>query len=639
MSNIKITLPDKSTKNVKKGTTALEIAESIGKRLANDSLVAKVDDVLTDLFVPINEDAKLQILTWKDKEGVEVFRHSTAHLLAQAVTELYPEAKPTIGPAIKEGFFYDFDSDPFSPEDIVKIEKRMHEIANKNYKVKRLDLTKAEAKKLFKNNKYKLEIIDEEAANGKITAYQQGKFVDLCRGPHIPNTGMLNAFKLTKVSGAYWRGDQKNKQLQRIYGISFQDKKELNEYIKLQEEAEKRDHRKLGKELELFSIHQEGPGFIFFHPNGMVILNELMAFARQLNRNYNYKEIQTPIVLHRSLWEQSGHWEHYKDNMYFLKVDDQPFAIKPMNCPGAILTYKEKLHSYRELPLKLAEYGLVHRHELSGVLSGLFRVRSFTQDDAHIFITPGQIEDEVKNIIEEIDDLYKIFGYTYHIELSTKPEKAMGAQDIWDLAEGALKQALKSKKLDYKINEGDGAFYGPKIDFHIKDCLGRTWQCATVQVDFFMPDKFDLNYIAEDNSKHKPVILHRVLFGSIERFFGILIEHFAGKFPLWLAPTQVRILTLTETNNDFANELRNTLIKQDIRAELDIRTESIGKKVREAQLSKIPIIAVIGDKEQKNNTISVRTLDGKVKYGIKIPNFIEIIKKIIHEKLLEYSFK
>ena len=629
---IKITLPDKSTKQVKKGTTALEIAESIGKRLAKDALVAKVNNVLTDLFVPLNEDSDLQILTWKDKEGVEVFRHSTAHLLAQAVTELFPKAKPTIGPAIEEGFFYDFDTDPFTPEDIKKIEERMIQLAEKDFKVKRLELTKAEAKKQFKNNKYKLEIVDEEASTGKITAYQQGKFIDLCKGPHIPTTGMLKAFKLTKISGAYWRGNQQNKQLQRIYGVSFPEKKLLDKHLALIEEAEKRDHRKLGKELDLFSIHQEGPGFIFFHPNGMEILNELMDYARELNKEYNYKEIRTPIILHRDLWMQSGHWDHYKENMYFVEVDKQPYAVKPMNCPGSILVYKEKLHSYKELPLRLAEFGLVHRHELSGVLAGLFRVRSFTQDDAHIYVTPGQIEDEVKNVIDQVDDLYKKFGFEYHVELSTKPEKAMGSQEIWDMAEGALKQALKSKEMEFKINEGDGAFYGPKIDFHIKDCLGRTWQLATIQADFFMPEKFNLSYVAEDNSKHKPIIIHRVLFGSIERFFGILIEHFAGKFPLWLAPVQTRLITINDKVNKYAEQVHKKIKEAGIRVELDTRSESIQYKVREAQAQKIPLIIAIGEKEQDKKTLAIRTLDNKVKFNVKIDDFIKSVQENIKER-------
>ena len=633
---IKITLPDGSIREYNKGITAGEIAFDIGKKLGEDALVAKVNDKLKDLFVPINEDATLQIITFKDKEGLEVFRHSTAHLLAHAVVELFPEAKPTIGPTVEDGFYYDFDVEHhFTPEDLKKIEQRMHEIAKKGYKVERIGLSESEAKKLFKNNPYKIELIDEFKGTlpiGTLSAYRQGDFIDLCRGPHISNTGKINAFKLTKIAAAYWKGEQKNKQLQRIYGVSYPEKSMLEQYLKLLEEAEKRDHRKIGKQLDLFSIHEEAPGFIFFHPRGMIIINELMNFSRKLHEKNGYKEIKTPIILSKKLWEQSGHWEHFRDNMYFTNIDGQDFAVKPMNCPGSILVYKDAFHSYRELPLRLAEYGLVHRHELSGVLSGLFRVRSFTQDDAHIYVTPSQIRDEVCRIIELTEYVYKIFGFEYHIELSTKPEKAMGSDEIWQIAEQSLKDALKSRNTEFKINEGAGAFYGPKIDFHIKDVLGRSWQCATVQVDFQMPEKFDLHYIGEDNTKHRPVIIHRTIYGSIERFLGILIEHFAGRFPLWLTPIQVKILTVADRFINYADKIKEEFGKYGLRVEVDGRTESVGYKVREAQLQKIPIILTVGEKEEKNKTVALRTLDNKVYFDVKVEDLVEKVLRNVEEK-------
>ena len=631
---IKITLPDGSIKEYKKGITAGEIAFEIGKRLGEDALIVKINDKLKDLFVPINEDSSLQIITFKNKEGLEVFRHSTAHLLAHAVVELFPDAKPTIGPTVEEGFYYDFDVEHhFTPEDLIKIEQRMHEIVKKDYKVERIELSLGEAKKLFKDNAYKIELIEEFKES--VSAYRQGNFIDLCRGPHIPNTGKIESFKLTKIAAAYWRGDPKNKQLQRIYGISFPEKSMLEQYLNLLEEAEKRDHRKIGKELDLFSIHEEGPGFVFFHPKGMVIINELIGFSRRLHEKKGYREIKTPIILNRKLWEQSGHWEHFRDAMYFTTIDEADFAVKPMNCPGSILIYKETFHSYRELPLRLAEYGLVHRHELSGVLSGLFRVRSFTQDDAHIYVMPPQIKEEVGRVIDLIDHVYKIFGFDYHVELSTKPNKAMGSDEIWEIAEQSLKDALKSNNINFKINEGAGAFYGPKIDFHIKDVLGRSWQCATVQVDFQMPEKFDLNYVGDDNAKHRPVIIHRVIYGSIERFLGILIEHFAGKFPLWISPIQARILTVADRFENYAIKVKEEFKKNNLRVEVDSRTESVGYKVREAQVQKIPLILTVGEKEEKNNTIAVRTLDNKVYFDVKIDDLLKKILKHIEEKKIK----
>lgn len=637
MTKIKITLPDGKTKHYKKGITALEVAKSIGERLAEDALAAKVNDKLIDLSVKIKEDSKIKILTFKDKEGLEIFRHSTAHLMAHAVIDLFPKAKPTIGPVVEEGFYYDFDiKHHFTPEDIKKIEKRMQEIVNKDYNVKRLELSKKEAKKTFKSNPYKIELIEE--FNEPTSAYKQGNFIDLCRGPHLPNTGKIKAFKLMKIAGAYWRGDVKNKQLQRIYGISFPEKKELENYLHLLKEAEKRDHRKLGKELDIFSLHEEGPGFIFFHPKGMTIINILKDFSRRVHIKNGYEEIQTPLILNKKIWEKSGHWDHFRENMYFTKVDDQDFAVKPMNCPGAILIFNEKLHSYRDLPRRLLEFGLDHRHELSGVLAGLFRVRAFTQDDAHIFVTLKQLEDEIIRVIDLVDYFYKVFNFPYHVELSTKPEKAMGSKEEWDKAESALKKSLEKKRIKYKINPGDGAFYGPKIDFHIEDCIGRTWQCATVQVDFQMPQKLDAKYIAEDGKKHTPIIIHRVIYGSIERFLGILIEHYAGKFPLWLAPTQVRILTVADRFDKYAKKVKEELEKDDLRVEMDSRTESVGYKVREAQQQKIPLIVTLGEKEEKSKTLAVRTRDNKVYFGMKLDKFIKNIKQNIMEKDSKIEF-
>ena len=574
---------------------------------------------------------KIKNTTSKEKESTEILRHSTAHVLAHAVTDLFPNAKPTIGPVVEEGFYYDFDIDHhFTPEDVKKIEQRMQEIVNKDLKFQRIKLSVEEAKKIFKDNPYKIELIEE--FNEPTSAYKQGNFIDLCRGPHVSSTGKIKAFKIIKIAGAYWRGDVKNKQLQRIYGISFPEKKQLQEHLHMLEEAEKRDHRKLGKQLDLFSLHEEGPGFVFFHPKGVTIINILRDFLiKELDR-LGYKQILTPIILSKSLWEQSGHWDHYKENMYFTKVEGKEFAVKPMNCPGAILIYKEKLPSYRDLPIKLSELGLVHRHELSGVLAGLFRVRAFTQDDAHIFCTPSQLQQEILQLIDLTNFVYKTFNFTCHIELSTRPDKFAGKKEHWDKAEKALADALNSKKIKYKLNPGEGAFYGPKIDFHIKDCIGRTWQCATIQVDFLMPDKFDLKYIAEDGNKHMPIMIHRTIYGSMERFLAILIEHYAGKFPLWIAPVQARILTVADRFALYAKKVKEELEKNNVRVELDARTESVGYKVREAQLQKIPIIINVGEKEEKNNTVAIRTLDNKLHFNVKIKDLIKKIKDNIDKK-------
>jgi len=636
MPKINLVLPDGSSKSYDKNVTGLEVAKSIGPRLAQDALAIDVNGKLVDLSKKIDKDAKIKILTFKDKEGIGVFRHSTAHVLAQAVIDLFPKALPTIGPVVEEGFYYDFDIDHhFTPEDVSKIEKKMWEIVNKDYKFERKELSEKEAKKIFKNNKYKIELIEE--FNEPSSAYKQGNFIDLCRGPHILSTRKIEAFKIIKIAGAYWKGDAKNKQLQRIYGISFPEKKQLKDYLQLLEEAEKRDHRKIGKQLDLFSLHEEGPGFIFFHPKGVVIINILKDFLRKELDKLDYKEVMTPMILSRTLWEQSGHWDHYKENMYFTKVEGKDFAVKPMNCPGAILIYKEKLPSYRDLPIRFAEFGVDHRHELSGVLAGLFRVRAFTQDDAHIFCMQNQIQKEVLQLIDLTDFVYKTFNFTYHIELSTRPEKFTGKIENWNKAEKALEDALNKRKVKFKINPGDGAFYGPKIDFHIKDCLGRTWQCATIQVDFSMPDKFSLNYIAEDGNKHRSAMIHRTILGSIERFLGILIEHYAGKFPLWLAPVQVKILTVADRFNLYAKKIKEELERDNLRVELDTRTESVGRKVWEAQLQKIPIIINVGEKEEKNKTVAVRTLNNKLHFNVKVKDLVNKIIYNVEKK--EESFK
>ncbi len=638
MAKIKIKFPDGSVKEYEKGISIIKVAEGLGKRLSEDAIAAKLNNELVDLNTKLNKDSNLKIITFKDDEGKEVFRHSSAHLMAQAVKNLFPKAKFAIGPAVEEGFYYDIDYEKsFTPEDFVKIEREMDKIVKENLSIERTELTKKEALKLFKDNPYKTELI-KELKDEKISIYKQGNFIDFCRGPHVPSTGKLKAFKLTKIAGAYWKGDAKNKQLQRLYGISFPDKKQLKDYLKLLEEAEKRDHRKLGKELDLFSVHDEGPGFPFFHPKGTVIINILKDFWRKEHAKAGYTEVITPIILNRNLWEQSGHWDHYKENMYFTKIDDQDYAIKPMNCPGGILIYKTRLRSYRELPMRMGEMGTVHRHELSGVLAGLFRVRCFTQDDAHIYMTEEQIKNEIIGVLNLTDHFYKTFGFDYKVELSTKPDNAMGSDESWEKATSSLKAALDAKKIKYKINEGEGAFYGPKIDFHLKDCLGRTWQCGTIQLDFAMPEKFNLTYEGKDGKKHRPIMIHRVIYGSIERFLGILIEHYAGKFPLWLSPVQAIILNINDSHINYGEELKKKLAENNIRVETDFRAETMPKKVREAQLKKIPLILTVGDKEIKNKTVAVRTLDGKVYFNIKPEDLIKKMQEIIDRKSSEIKF-
>ncbi|MGF7186759.1 threonyl-tRNA synthetase [Desulfitispora alkaliphila] len=604
-----VRLKDGSEKDYPKGTTIYQIAETISKRLAKEAVVGKIDGKLVDLHCPLEEGGELEILSFDDEEGQDVYRHSSSHILAQAVQKLFPGTKLGIGPAIKGGFYYDFDSEhKFTPEDLDNIEKEMNNIIKDKLAYQRKELSREAALELFaeRGEEYKLELVKDLPEDEVISVYTQGEFVDLCAGPHVPDTSKVKAVKLTSVAGAYWRGDEKNKMLQRIYGTSFPKKKTLEEYLEKLEEAKKRDHRKLGQQLELFTIMEEGPGFPFFFPKGMTLRNELEAFWREEHEKADYQEIKSPIILNRTLWETSGHWEHYQENMYFTQIDEQDFAVKPMNCPGGMLVYRSKMHSYRDLPLRMGELGLVHRHELSGALHGLMRVRCFTQDDAHIFMLPSQIKDEIKNVIDLVDYFYKVFGFEYHVELSTKPEKAMGSNEIWDKATTALKEALEEKEMDYIINEGDGAFYGPKIDFHLKDCLDRTWQCGTIQLDFLMPEKFDLNYIGEDGNKHRPVMIHRVVFGSIERFIGILTEHFAGAFPTWLSPVQVKVLPITDKFADYAHKVAKKLEHAGVRVEVDSRSEKIGYKIREGQLQKIPYLLVVGEKEEQNETVAVR---------------------------------
>ncbi len=563
-------------------------------------------------------------------------RHSLAHILAKALMELYPSTKLTIGPAIEDGFYYDVDLDEqLTPDHFPAIEKKMKEIINKGEPFVRKEVSREEALKLFKGNEYKTEIINELPKDAVISLYYTGDdFFDLCSGPHVESSKNLQnyAFKIHSVNGAYWRGNEKNKMLQRVYVYAYPDKKQLNEHITMLEEAKKRDHRKLGKELKLFMISPEGPGFPFYLPNGMIVRNLLIDYWHEIHRKAGYDEISTPIMLSRHLWETSGHWDHYKDNMYTTKIDDVDFAIKPMNCPGGILVYKNSPHSYRDLPLRLGELGLVHRHEKSGELGGLMRVRCFTQDDAHIFMTPSQIKGEIKNVVSLIDEVYKTFKFKYHVELSTRPDNSMGSDEDWEMATNALKDALDELGLDYVINEGDGAFYGPKIDFHLTDAIGRTWQCGTIQLDFQLPQRFELEYVGEDGEKHRPIMIHRVIYGSLERFLGILIEHFAGAFPLWLAPVQVKVLTLTDRNNDYAKKIKDTLFDEGIRVELDDRNEKIGYKIREALSMKIPYLIIVGDEEEKNNTISIRGRGSENASGLKLDDFIARLKDEVKSK-------
>ena len=628
---IKVTLKDGSVREYPVGSTVMGVAKSISQGLAREVLAGKVNGKVVDVDYPLNEDAALELLTFNDEEGRNVYRHSTAHVLAQAVKRLFPNAKLAIGPAIQDGYYYDFDVEqPFTPAQVEQIEEEMNRIIKEDIPFQRAELSREEALEHFKKQGeiYKVELITDLPEDAVISCYHQGDFNDLCAGPHVPSTGKLKSLKLMSIAGAYWRGSEKNKMLQRIYGTSFPKKALLDEHLFRIEEAKRRDHRKLGQELDLFSIQEEGPGFPFFHPKGMVLRNELENFWRLEHKRRGYQEIRTPIILNRGLWEQSGHWAHYKENMYFTKIDEGDYAVKPMNCPGSILVYKTRMHSYRDLPLRWGELGLVHRHELSGALHGLMRVRCFTQDDAHIFLLPSQIKEEIIGVIDLFDYFYNTFGLNYHVELSTRPEKSMGSDEMWETATNSLRDALEAKKMDYKVNEGDGAFYGPKIDFHLTDSLGRTWQCGTIQLDFQMPEKFDLNYVGEDGQKHRPVMIHRVVFGSIERFIGILTEHFAGAFPVWLAPVQVKVLPITDKHHEYARELVKKLDALDVRVELDARNEKINYKIREAQTQKIPYMLVIGDREMEQGTVALRQR-GKGDVGAVAVD--ELIKKIVED--------
>ncbi len=621
---VKITFPDGSVEEHKDGIAPAEIAKMLGARLSKDALAAKVNDKVVDLSYPIKEDCKIEILTFDSKEGKEVYWHSSSHIMAAAVKRLYPDAHFGIGPSIEEGFYYDFDNLKINENDLVKIEEEIKKIIKEDLHFERREISKEEARKLFSKEKFKLELIDG-LEDDIVSTYRLGDFVDLCRGPHVPSSGKIGVMKLIKLAGAYWRGDSNNPMLQRIYGISFRTQKELDSFVDLRRKAEERDHRKIGTELDLYSFHEEAPGMPFFHPKGFVIWEELLKFWREEHKKAGYVEVKTPIILSKKLWEISGHWDHYRENMYFTKIDDADFAVKPMNCPGGFLIYKSRSHSYRELPIRMAEVGLVHRHELSGVLSGLFRVRAFHQDDAHIFMTTKQIKDEIIGVIKLFEKIYKTFGLEYRIELSTRPKNSIGTEEQWEAAEKGLKEALETLKIDYKLNPGDGAFYGPKIDFHLKDALGRTWQCGTIQLDMAMPERFDLTYIEEDNKPHRVIMIHRTVYGALERFIGILVEHYGGAFPVWLSPVQVRIVPVSDKNLKFAEEVKKELEKNDIRVEIDYTSTTVEYKVRNVQLQKIPYALTVGEKEEKNKTLAVRTRDGKVKFGVSIEDFVKQI--------------
>lgn len=632
MSEIKITLKDGAVREVAAGTTVLDLVKMLSNSLAKSVLSAKVDGKIVGLDTVLSGDAAVEFFTFEDEAGKKTLRHSASHILAQAVKRLYQDVQIAIGPAIENGFYYDFDTArPFTPEDLNKIQKEMDKIVKENLKIERMEIARDKAIEMFreKGEAYKVELIEDLPEDAAISLYKQGEFVDLCAGPHVSSTGRVKALKLQSIAGAYWRGDEKRKMLQRIYGTAFEKKAELDAYLHMLEEAAKRDHRKLGRELDLFSLQEEGPGFPFFHPNGMIIRNELENYWREIHREYGYKEIKTPVILNRKLWEQSGHWDHYKENMYFTQIDGEDYAVKPMNCPGGILVYRTQHHSYRDLPLRTAELGLVHRHELSGALHGLMRVRNFTQDDAHIFMLPSQIKDEIQKVIALFNKVYTTFGLEYHAELSTRPENSMGTDAVWETATNALREAMEDCGLEYIVNEGDGAFYGPKIDFHLRDSIGRTWQCGTIQLDMLLPENFDLTYIGEDGQKHRPVMIHRVAYGSIERFIGILIEHYAGVFPVWLAPVQVRILTITDNHAGYARALEREMFNKGIRAEVDARNEKIGYKIRESQMSKSPYILVVGDKEMEERKVAVRKHGEKDSVTMDVDVLIqEVLEKI-----------
>lgn len=632
-----IKYPDGSQKEYQSGVKVSQITGDISEGLLRQSLGAVVNGEILGLDDKVYEDADFKVVKFEDKEGKQIFWHTASHIMAYAIQELYPDTKFAIGPSTETGFYYDLDLEHrFVEEDFKAIEDKMKEIAKKDLPVERIEVSREEALKYFKEKgqDYKVELINDLPADEKITMYKIGDFLDLCKGPHLLSTKKIKAIKLLSIAGAYWRGDSNNKMLQRLYGIAFEKQSQLEEYITRREEAEKRDHRKLGKELDLFSMHEEGPGFPFFHPNGMILRNNLLNWWRGVLEENGYGEILTPIILNEALWHRSGHWDHYKDNMYFTKIDDGDYAVKPMNCPGSILVYNSNKHSYRDLPIRLAEYGIVHRHELSGALHGLFRVRTFTQDDAHVYCLFSQVKDEVFKMIDLADYLYSTFGFKYSIELSTRPDDYMGELEAWNLAEESLKEALEEKNLPYTINEGDGAFYGPKIDFHLEDAIGRTWQCGTIQLDFQLPENFDLTYVDENGERQRPVMLHRALLGSVERFMGILIEHFAGKFPLWLSPVQVEVIPVSDKFKDFAQNLADKLHAAGLRVHLDGRAEKVGYKIREAQVKKINYMLVIGEKEETSGKLSVRKRNGEEVQDVDVDEFIASLKEEIKNKTI-----
>ena len=635
MADVKIILPDGSAKEYAAGTTLGEAVKQLSNSLAKKVLAANVNGELTDLREELVDGSEVAFLTFEEDGGKHTLRHTASHILAQAVKRLWPEAKLAIGPAIDKGFYYDIDMEhTLTPEDLGKIEKEMSRIVKENLPITKSVMSRQEAIEFFKskNEDYKVELIEDLPEDAVISCYAQGDFIDLCAGPHVASTGKVKAFKLQSIAGAYWRGDEKNKMLQRIYGTAFEKKEELDAYLHLLEEAAKRDHRKLGKELGLFVIKEEGPGFPFFLPKGMALRNELENFWREVHHEFDYEEIRTPIILNKQLWETSGHWFHYRENMYTTIIDDEEYAIKPMNCPGGILVYQNEMHSYRDFPLRYAELGLVHRHELSGALHGLFRVRAFTQDDAHVFMLPDQMQSELMKVIELFDRIYSQFGLKYHVELSTKPDNAMGDDAIWEQATEALRNAIEAKGIDYVINPGDGAFYGPKLDYHIEDSLGRTWQCGTIQLDMNLPERFQIEYVGEDGQKHRPIMIHRACFGSMERFIGILTEHYAGAFPTWMAPVQVKILPISEKHVEYAKDLAKQMHRDYVRVEVDDRSEKIGYKIRQAQMAKVPYMLVVGDKEVEEGTVNVRKHGGDELGSVPFEEFFNSIKTEIKER-------
>ena len=635
MADVKIILPDGSAKEYAAGTTLGEAVKQLSNSLAKKVLAANVNGELTDLREELVDGSEVAFLTFEEDGGKHTLRHTASHVMAQAVKRLWPDAKLAIGPAIDKGFYYDIDMEhTLTPEDLGKIEKEMSRIVKENLPITKSVMSRQEAIEFFKskNEDYKVELIEDLPEDAVISCYAQGDFVDLCAGPHVASTGKVKAFKLQSIAGAYWRGDEKNKMLQRIYGTAFEKKEELDAYLHMLEEAAKRDHRKLGKELGLFVIKEEGPGFPFFLPKGMALRNELENFWREVHHDFEYDEIRTPIILNKHLWETSGHWDHYRENMYTTIIDDEEYAIKPMNCPGGILVYQNEMHSYRDLPLRYAELGLVHRHELSGALHGLFRVRAFTQDDAHVFMLPEQMQSELMKVIELFDRIYSQFGLKYHVELSTKPDNAMGDDAIWEAATEALRNAIEAKGIDYVINPGDGAFYGPKLDYHIEDSLGRTWQCGTIQLDMNLPERFNVEYIGEDGQKHRTIMIHRACFGSMERFIGILTEHYAGAFPTWMAPVQVKVLPISEKHVEYANQLAKQMRHDYVRVEVDDRNEKIGYKIRQAQMEKVPYMLVVGDKEMEDNSVNVRKHGGDELGTVPFDEFFNSIKIEIKER-------